>query len=147
MKRTSIYLGPRLGALIEMHRSDSRSVSSLLDTVAGRYHYLVVKKLPALSEPEWALIFDALNGVWHDQPQLAVSGLAHGIADAIAMDGLGDKWDVDGDTLVGRIEGMDAVEKLAVIDAAERWWSSDRLGADSFRDALAKVVGEGKIAH
>ena len=85
------------------------------------------------------LIFDALNGVWAgDTISMAVQSLPLGISDALTLDGLADKWGVDGPALLGKLEAMDWCQRLAVIDTAERFWAAGDWPSDP--DALIKRI-------
>jgi hypothetical protein len=53
--------------------------------------------------------------------------LAMGVRDSIEMDGLADKWGVDGADLLARLEALDYAGCLAVLDAVERAQSSPLL--------------------
>jgi hypothetical protein len=50
--------------------------------------------------------------------------LGEEIEDALALDGLAAKWDVDGPRLVATILGWSLVQRLAVVDAVERFWAA-----------------------
>ncbi len=67
--------------------------------------------------------------------------MPHQVADAIHFDGIDAQWDVDGQQLVKKLEAMDWCQLLAVLDAAERFWS--RAGQEGFNaeEAVRAVVG------
>jgi len=131
-KRRNIYIGPALGQLIDERAGDgARSVSGVINACADRYLETVRRHIPDLAAEEWMLIFDALSGVWAGNTiSLAIQSLPLGISDALTLDGLADKWGVDGAALLARLESMGWCERLAVIDTAERFlaaedWPSD----------------------
>ena len=84
-----------------------------------RYYYLLRRALPTFTEPEASLIVDACNG-WLIEPHTAPLLWAE-VDDAIRMDGLAEKWGVDGASLVARLRALTPFESLAVADAAERF--------------------------
>ena len=141
-KKRNIYIGPALSQLIEERAGDgARSVSGVINACADRYLETVRRHIQDLSAEEWMLIFDALNGVWAgDTIALAIQSLPLGISDALTLDGLADKWGVDGPALLSKLETMSWCERLAVIDTAERFWAAGDWPSDP--DALiARIKG------
>jgi hypothetical protein len=94
-----------------------------LDTLVDRYCECVRRELPDLTVPEWHLLVDTLHGVLHE-PASMIAVSAHGIADAIELDGLGAWRGVDGADLVRRLRALSYAGLLAVVDTAERYWSA-----------------------
>ncbi len=99
--------------------------SSVIAKSLNRYFYALDSARRALrqrlSEGEQGLILDALNGTLFSEP-FSVGIIEHEIADAIA-DGYAEKWQVDGPALVEKLTALSYCEKLAIVDAAERWWN------------------------
>lgn len=132
-KRYSIYASPALDAVLDARMSDPsgedgfRSRSSMISAIAERYAEICRREVPPLALNEWLLIFDSLNGVWMpDTAALSVNGLALQIADSCQLNGADAKWHVaDCGDLVGRLAELPFAAKVAVIDAAERFWSLD----------------------
>lgn len=135
--RIAIYVSPPLAQLLDSHLPEAaaeddgapRSRSALLAAVADRYQALVREAMPALPLEQWLLIFDALNGVWMQEPaSLAVNGLPLEVADAVRLNRLHDKWGVgdrEAAALVDRLYSAPFAERLAIVDAAERFWARD----------------------
>lgn len=154
--RFNIYAGPALRALLAAHgmadgpvEGDHYSRSGLISAVAERYREVCRRSLPRLSADEWCLIFDALNGyaslIEGDTVGLTVSGVALGVADHIHLNGADTTWDVDGPALVARLAACTWTELLAVLDAAERFWSFPEHPAGTRREMAVSVVGEGAV--
>jgi hypothetical protein len=99
--------------------------SSVIAKSLNRYFYALDSARRALrsrlSEGEQGLILDALNGTLFSEP-FSVGIIEHEIADALA-DGYAVKWSVDGPALVVKLKALSYCEKLAIVDAAERWWN------------------------
>lgn len=74
----------------------------------------------SLTLAEAQLIIDALNGSLFDAQSAPM--LWANIEDACNLDGLDDKWHVDGPALVGKLRGLNALQCMAIADAAERFW-------------------------
>jgi hypothetical protein len=147
-KRYSIYASPALDRVLadrippDVSEGDSRSRSSMLSAIADRYAEIIRRAIPELSEGEWKLIFDVMNGCWTlDQPYIQAQGLSHQIADGTAMDGLGEKWDVDGLTLARRVADLPLASQLAIIDTAERFWSLGSTDGEEWPTLIARLTG------
>lgn len=105
-------------------RSDPRSsVHAIAQRDLARYYAMLARAVRRvhLSEGEWSLILDALNGSLM-QPE-SIPLLPDDIADAIACDHLAEKWGVDGAALVEKLRGFSPDQHTAIVDAAERAWT------------------------
>lgn len=151
-RRKSIYVGKALQALLDTHNASDeeaalRSTSALINAVADRYTHITRHSRPLLSVNEWLLVFDALNGVWlSDNASLSLAGVAFGVADAIQLDQIDRKWSVDGPALVDQLRSLSTCELLAVVDAAEQFWSG-RFDRGEYPEIVAAIVGNVKPAE
>ena len=73
-----------------------------------------------LTEAEASLICDALNGTLIDHRTYHLVWAS--VDDAIRLDGLDEKWGVDGPALVGKLRDLDHCGMLAIADAVDRFW-------------------------
>jgi hypothetical protein len=104
-------------------------------TTEQRYRWLLDRALPTFSEAEALAICDALNGViWPDLIAVPLVG-----ENVRAATGLDVRHGVDQDALADRIGALAPVGQLAVIDAAERFWSAVAAGQDT--DAALAASG------
>lgn len=71
---------------------------------------------------------DALNGTFLDEHTYRF--LLSEVADGIRLSALDRKWHVDGETLVARIAHLSPGQRLAIIDAAERFWQHPEEATD-----------------
>jgi hypothetical protein len=109
-------------ALVARADADGNAaLSQIAQRDLGRYYELLALALASveLSQGEASLIVDALNGTLIDAQ--AAQLLAWSIQDALG-DGLAEKWSVDGPALVATIQAWTLAQRLAVCDAAERFW-------------------------
>ena len=136
VKKLSISLSPEIVQEIET-RGDQ--LSTALASILERHFYALtlarrdLRQL--LTETEISLILDTLNGTIFEP--FSVQYVDHEIVDAISLNHLDKKWSVDGPGLVDKLQEMDYIHKLALVDAAERWWQ--KVGAGDqlpFVDAL-----------
>lgn len=147
--RTSIYLGEPLRALLADHGivpgagepEGLRSASATLSAVADRYRQTCRQHMPLLSVPEWCLIFDSLNGCWMQENAALLPGQLFGITDSIRLESIDSKWGVDGTALLEKLRTLDYAGWLALVDAAERWWSRDWSQAADTAATVREIVG------
>lgn len=99
-----------------------KGLSHRIAQIADRYGALLTEGAPDLPEPEWNLLRDALNG-WWPEPAEQIIHLEIEIEDAIAIDGLDRKWQVDGAALLAKLRAMPLAGKISVVEAIEKWWS------------------------
>lgn len=125
-KRKTIYLGDSVSEVLAMKLSPegSGNASLVVDQVCEAYLAVIRRSIPVLSENEWWLILDAVNGT-HLEPnsfeQVTVS-----IEDAVRYENLADKWSVNEADLLARVHAWNPGERLAVLDLAMRYWARDR---------------------
>jgi hypothetical protein len=116
----SIVLDPDIAAELDT-RGDNRSAVIRRDL--ERLCTLYQRSLPRdLTEKEACLIVDVLNGTLMDANTAHM--LYAEVEDGIALEGLAEKWDVDGPDMVEKLKVLSDIQCLAVIDACERFWST-----------------------
>ena len=107
----------------------------------GRLYALYERALRRvnLTLDEACLITDAMNGTLHD----IRSGIRFwiGVQDAIELDGLDRKWGVDGKVLIEKLSQLDELSCMAIVDAAERYWSGEKYRNMDIREAVAECFG------
>lgn len=74
------------------------------------------------SAAECGLILDACNGIAF-MDSFSVRLFPAGVRDAIEMDGLDRKWQVDGQTLLVKLDATTFPQRMALVDAVQRWWN------------------------
>jgi len=98
--------------------------SSIIAKGLDRYFYALAAARRALRErfsaAEQGLILDVANGCLFASPS-AIGFIEHEVAAALA-DGAAEKWQCDGPALIEKLTALSYCEKLAIVDAAERWW-------------------------
>lgn len=82
-----------------------------------------------LAPNEIALILDTLNGTLFDEPALA-GALWQEVADGIALNGLAEKWSIDGPALVETVRALPLSHCLALVEASQRFWRAVSAGKD-----------------
>ena len=77
---------------------------------------------PKFSPAECGLILDACNGVaFFDS--FSVRLFPEGVRDAIEMEELDAKWQVDGPALLAKLDATTFSQRMAFVDAVQRWWN------------------------
>jgi hypothetical protein len=140
-KRGTLQIAFRLGdlesaILLRSAEPTGAEASATVRRIVARYLDLVECELDQieLSEPEAALVCDALNGLWMGEAA-AVRLLWAEVADAIAHDRLDAKWGVDGEALVAKLRRLTPGQRLALLDSVERFWlQADRPAAEVLRE-------------
>lgn len=121
-----VRINPRLEAEIEARKEEGlMSMNRVIERDLERYYQLLraarVEGKRVLSPDEQALIADNLNGSIFDA--FSIQLLPHHVADGINLEGLDEKWDVDGRALIEKLEAMSPITIAAIVDAAERFWA------------------------
>ena len=136
-KSVSVNLQPEiLGALAERGQR-APTINRDLERLYTLYER-ALRRID-LSVEEACLIVDALNGSLYDAKTARL--LPATIRDAIQLDGLDRKWDVDGEALVEKLSGLDDLTCMAIIDAAERFWANEKYRDMDIREAVAECFG------
>lgn len=91
----------------------------------------------SLTLDEACLVTDALNASLYDAKTAHL--LPAGVSDAIEMEGLTEKWGVDGEALVKKLSALDEFSCMAIIDAAERVWADE--SERDFREVVTEKFG------
>lgn len=128
-----VRVNPRIEAEVEARKDGAAmSANRVLERDLARHYYMIrVARAEAnsmLSPEEAALIADAMNGILTESHSIAL--LPHNIRDAISLEELDAKWEVDGEALLSKLEVMPLLTLAAIVDAAERFWAAVSRGED-----------------
>jgi hypothetical protein len=120
--KTSVSIEPSVHNALKLREAQ---LSTSIDTATKRYLYALWEARRRLASQfgpgECGLMIDTLNGSLFYP--YSINMLPAGIADAIELDRLDQKWEVDGAALVAKLEALDYFQRLAIIDALECWWN------------------------
>lgn len=137
---TSIGFDPHILSALEERGMLGPTVNRDL----GRLYFLYDRALRRLdlTVEEACLIVDALNGTIHDNRTALM--FSFGVEDAIDLDGLDEKWGVDGKALKEKLSTLDEITCMAVVDAAERFWYNEKYRNKDIRHVIKEVfkIGE-----
>ncbi len=107
--------------------SRSEALSRDLDTYYALLEIAMRKVRQILIKKEALLILDAMNGCVIETGQAAElwmgTSLQHQIADAIAYDALSQKWEVDRDELLNKLNKLEHFERYALSDWSREMWA------------------------
>lgn len=121
----SIRLSPVLEDTIGAN-GGGRGLSHRLSQMADRYAEILRRSPPpALSDAEMNAVRDALNGTLHEPAALIRGSIWMGVEDCL-LDGLAEKWAIDGGALVERLKAMTFAQEVALVETVEAWWSTQR---------------------
>lgn len=130
--RVAIYLGPPTRAALADVPGQSRS--GRINWIAAGYRAIVAHELRAIrwTRAEWCAVMDVLNGAQIEVlDEITWLSAWANLADAPEM---GEKWGVDVEGLAKRWRGLSQAGRLAVYEAAARFWARAELPTD---EALA----------
>lgn len=123
--------------LVEEIDTRGRYRSSVINRDLERYYHLLrlylVETVLRFEPKELRLILDAMNG--HFSTSETIPYFWAVVEDAIRLDGLDRKWGADGAAVVEKIRELDLIEKMALLDAIERFRED---GSD---DAFERIFG------
>lgn len=131
--RVPIYLSPQLQEERQMWKdAPFGGFASRLTDVLNRLQYVVCEHMPQFSRDEWCLIIDALNGYHMADSIIGIQGVPFQISEALHGEELGDKWGVEPDQFLDRVDRLMPVEIVAVAEAASLFWNGQRQNLDEF---------------
>ncbi|MCC6651456.1 MAG: hypothetical protein IT348_09955 [Candidatus Eisenbacteria bacterium] len=143
-QRQSIYVPERLRPVLDVEAG--AGLSARVAAILDRYGW-IMRDCPPMTRAEWLLVLDACNGwaSWSEAGETLMVGLAQEVADHAALNSAGNKWglsEAQVRSLVGRLNTLLPVEKLAVVERVERFWRRSQMGADdAMREAGIVPVG------
>lgn len=116
---------------LEARRPDlerSTAISADLELLSATLAVGLAEARKSLSPGEALAILDVTNGIaWEGAsltPWLQSRALAQEVDDAIILNGLADKWGVDGRVLTGKLSALSPVAHLALLDWVRTMWAS-----------------------
>jgi len=150
-KHAKISISVRPGVLAEIERRDEGNLSGTFGKSLDRYFALISRSLAQwreqLSDAECALILEATNGTAFADT-FSLAHLWAEIDDAISMDRLDAKWEIDGPALVEKIRSSGVLGQTALIDASERWWRRVAFGEQpAYGELLAPGPAPTRYPH
>lgn len=106
-----------------------------------RYYVLLADALRRvkLTSNEAMLLCDALNGTLNEFRINPAQALVFSVQDAIDLDSLDSKWEVDKTSFLAKLKGLNTLEAAAVLDAVERFWYEPEYQIEDTKVKLAQV--------
>jgi len=130
-KRTTIHLPDSVLAIL----GNPDSMSGRISSTILRYDRATRDACPALTESEWSLLCDMLNGTFIEDN--TGDYLWADIREAGKLDGLAEKWTIDTDKFSDRVRAMSVVERYAILDVIARFWPNHEGG--TMTEALTRA--------
>lgn len=115
-QRESAFDSPELDAALRSRGDDPNQIAT---RDLQRYYTLLPRATPRFSEEEASLLVDALAGRTIDIDD--VRGVWSVVQKGIQRDMLDRRWFVDGVSLVAKLRFLDPLQRVALIDAIERY--------------------------
>lgn len=124
---TSVLFTEETLAILATRSGKVLDRSTTMRILLGWYNEIVLRERPEFADPEWNAIRDALNGTWllaeGGQLGMLAAGLPIEFADACRLDGIAEKWGIDGSSLVARLSALGFAARVAILDDAIRFWA------------------------
>ena len=129
---TSLNIDAQTTASLDARRRGGETRSSRLAADVTAYHTLLDEGLRrarlTLNQAEASVVLGVFNGTAPGQVWTA-ERMSMRINDAVALDGVADKWGVNGPALVGTLRVLGDLPCIALVDWAERVWSKGNFDA------------------
>ena len=131
-KRLSITLSERTHTAVESKSENfDWNISGTLERLVSRYTDLLRREAATLDkmfdDKEKGLILDALNGTGFFD-SFAIYMVGAEVIDAIEMDGLDKKWDVDRAALTDKLNSLNNGQLHSLVDGVQTWWNATTKG-------------------
>jgi hypothetical protein len=126
---------PEIDGLINITRP--QNINQVVVRDLERYYIALNYNRPRFPLNEAMLIMDAMNGCLF-QSEMPDS-VRLNILDAIEMDGLDKKWEVDRAAFMERLKSLSSFELIAIADAVEQGWSSEGYHIDNLEEKIVKI--------
>lgn len=123
--KTSFSQDPRLKESL-LRRGDMLSAIALRDL--ARYYVFLNQCLVDISftEGQARLLCDTLKGYDLDNNSEQVKAVCQRVVQAIERDQLNQKWGVNGEVLIRKLQAFSSPQAVALVDAVEQYWVRDR---------------------
>lgn len=123
-KRSTIHIPAHVVELIDIDKDTDESLSGRITIIVERYAAMIADHLPELTRGEWCACMDVMNGMFTGMGDaIATKFLWASIDDACRMEGLADKWSIDGPALVKKLRDLDTAGAIAVAEVGRRFWA------------------------
>lgn len=138
-KRTIINLSNAPEAPISRlaELTGTENLAETLEETVERFFAILRRAMPPHQPAEWCLILDALQPPWTATEE-HVAQLPSEIGDAITMDQLDRKWEVNGQKLKTRMDHMPYASRMAMGFVAEVFWKCEP--GTSYPSLMEKVT-------
>ena len=126
--KLSITLDPVVLAAVElrMDAPGGRDRSGVLSRDLARYYALLrearARLRAQLTPAELSAILDVQNGHLYGSGLLWSDEIWVNVEDGCRLDGLAEKWAIDGAALVAKLRALDLLAVHALADATQRFW-------------------------
>jgi hypothetical protein len=149
-KKTSVYLIGRTLAVT----GQGKSLSGRLNQIVARYEELIRLAMPDFGRSEWLAIFESCR--WSIMDPYDDDDLGNQIAliwaSIAGSRRVAKKWHIDALGLSERIDALADIQKIAVIEAIQKFWehgekSVDEALAIALRTAPGHVMADGPITE
>jgi hypothetical protein len=146
-QRSTIHIPAPIVEALDLDKDAGESLSGRIALIVERYRQIISDHCPELSRNEWMACMDVMNGMFTGMGEpTAVKFLWASVDDACSMEGLAEKWEIDGPALVKKLRALDTAGAIAVAEIGRRFWSrASGKDADQALDLAMAIVKDPRI--
>ena len=124
-KGINVYLQEDIISSLQERNKNSEPVGAMANREISRLYsmYAEALKETKLTEAEAMFIVDILNSAIMDERSARM--LWAEAEDACRLDSTHEKWDVDAKAIVEKLRGFNLLQLMAIVDASDRFWTTD----------------------
>jgi len=127
---------PVAAALLARGDTPSSAITRLVMRYVGLLSDARRELRSQFTDQECALVLDACNGVAFVD-MFSIRLMPEGVAGAIEIDNLDAKWQLDGDALMAKLRATTLTQRMALVDAIQRWWDGELPATSDYAALLA----------
>jgi hypothetical protein len=128
---------------VESRTQTGGNISESIRRDLGRYYCLMRAELGGigLTRNEACAVMDACNGLWMDDGTFSPSYIRVEVEDAIRLEGLDRKWEIDGPALLAKLQDLTISQAYALADAITQFWARPEQDVDEKLREIGLIKG------
>lgn len=135
-KGTTVYLPEDQAKYIqENYKNQNIGIIAAIEALMTIRKYSTNELKGIFTPEEWSFLVDSLNGTMTtDSFRCNVGALVHHCRDAEELDGIGQKWEIDIEKLVSKVEKLTGAQVEALYFRVESFWEDDNRNLEEFAE-------------
>lgn len=135
-KGTTVYLPEDQAKYIqENYKNQNIGIIAAIEALMTIRKYSTNELKGIFTPEEWSFLADSLNGTMTtDAFRCNAGALVHHCQDAEELDGTGQKWEIDIEKLVRKVEKLTGAQVEALYFRVESFWEDDNRNLEEFAE-------------